>query len=200
MKTLADYDFSFQPSVKREQIEHLHTLGFIERKDNVVLLGPPGVGKTHLAASLTVAAGQRGRRVYFTTLADLPHSLEDAQAAGRLASRLRTLVFPCLMVIDEIGYLPITRTAAMLFFQLLSRRYQHASTVLTSNKSFDEWGEIFGDDVMAAGLIDPLVHHWYLVNIRGNSYRLRQHTELARLLHGSPTDRRPRRQEASRSS
>jgi DNA replication protein DnaC len=104
--------------------------------------------------------------------------LEEAQAAGRLHARLKVLTHPALLVVDEIDYLPITRTGAMLFFQLMTRRYEHASTVLTSNKGFEEWGDVFGDDVMAAALIDRLVHHYHVVTIRGHSYRMRQHTEL----------------------
>ena len=199
LKTLADFDFSFQPSVKREQVESLHTLGFLERRENVILLGPPGVGKTHLALSLAVAAVESGRRVYYTTLADLITSLEDAQQAGHLAQRMRTLTFSSLMIIDEIGYLPISRVGAMLFFQVIARRYEHASTILTSNKGFEEWGEIFGDEVMAAALIDRLLHHCHIVNIRGNSYRLREHAELRSALRQQPTPppAKPRRKEAT---
>ena len=182
MKTLIDFDFSFQPSLKREQIESLHTLGFLERRENVVLLGPPGVGKTHLAISLAIAAAQSGRRVYYGTLGDLITSLEQAQQAGRLAQRLKTLVFPALLVVDEIGYLPISRTGATLFCHLMSRRYETASTVLTSNKGFEEWGDLFGDDVMAGALIDRLVHHCHIVNLRGNSYRMKNHAELYAVL------------------
>src|SRR5690349_23121106 len=128
VKTLRDFDFSFQPSVKREQLESLHTLGFVERKENVVFLGPPGVGKTHLAISLAIAAAESGRRVDYGTLADLIASLEEAQQAGHLTHRLTTLVFPSLLVVDEIGYLPITRTGAMLLCQLMSPRYERAAT------------------------------------------------------------------------
>jgi DNA replication protein DnaC len=182
VKTLESFDFSFQPSIKREQIESLHELGFVDRKENVVLLGPPGVGKTHLAISLAIAAAQRGRRVYYGTLVDLITSLEEAQAASQLTRRLAVLTHPSLLVVDEIGYLPVNHTGAVLFFQLMNRRYEHASTVLTSNKGFEEWGEVLGDEVMAGALIDRVLHHCHLVNIRGNSYRMREHSELYRAL------------------
>jgi len=191
VKTLADFDFSFQPSIKREQIESLHELGFVERKENVILLGPPGVGKTHIAISLAIAAAQNGRRVYYGSLADLITSLEEAQAAGTLQNRLKVLTYPALLVVDEIGYLPVSRTGAMLFFQLMSRRYERASTVLTSNKPFEDWGDVFGDEVMAAALIDRLLHHCHIVNIRGNSYRMRKHSDLWRTLNEAAADQQP---------
>ena len=191
IKTLSDFDFSFQPSVKREQIDSLHELGFLERKENVIFLGPPGVGKTHLAISLAIAAAQSGRRVYYGALADLITSLEEAKTAGQLGRRLKILTYPSLLVIDEIGYLPVSQTGAMLFFQLINRRYERASTVLTSNKGFEEWGQILGDEVMAAALIDRLLHHCHIVNIRGSSYRMRKHIDLSKILHSPPAEPSP---------
>ncbi len=200
VKTLADFDFSFQPSIRREQLDSLAELGFVERKENVIFLGPPGVGKTHLAIGLAIAAAEHGRRVYYGTLADLITSLEEAQAAGRLQQRIKVLTHPALLVVDEIGYLPISRTGAMLFFQLMTRRYETASTVLTSNKGFEDWGEVFGDDVMAAALIDRLLHHCHVVSVRGNSYRVRHHTDLFPVL--TPTlekeEDQPRRRKSRR--
>jgi DNA replication protein DnaC len=191
IKTLEDFDFTFQPSIKREQIDSLHELGFLERRENVIFLGPPGVGKTHLAISLAIAAAQSGRRVYYGALADLITSLEEAKIAGQLGRRLKILTHPSLLVIDEIGYLPVSPTGAMLFFQLINRRYERVSTVLTSNKGFEEWGQILGDEVMAAALIDRLLHHCHIVNIRGNSFRMREHTELSKVLHSPPPEPSP---------
>ena len=180
VKTLDQFDFSFQPSIKREQIESLHELGFLERAENVILLGPPGVGKTHLAISLAIAAAESGRRVYYGTLAALIESLTEAKAAGNLSRRLRVLTHPALLVVDEIGYLPVSQDGAVLFFQLINARHERASTVLTSNKGFEEWGGVLGDEIMAAALIDRLLHHCHIVNIRGNSYRMRAHQDLLR--------------------
>ena len=145
-------------------------------------------GKTHLAISLAIAAAKFGRRVYYGTLADLVSNLEEAQANGNLKRRLSVLTHPSLLVVDEIGYIPISQTGAMLFFQLMSRRYEHASTVLTSNKGFDEWGDVLGDEVMAAALIDRVLHHCHIVNIRGNSYRMRHHSEVWKALHPDVTE------------
>jgi len=180
VKTLEQFDFAFQPSIKREQIESLHELGFLDRRENVIFLGPPGVGKTHLAISLAIAAAESGRRVYYGTLTALIESLVDAKAAGQISRRLRVLTHPALLVVDEIGYLPVSQDGAVLFFQLINARHERASTVLTSNKGFEEWGGVLGDEIMATALIDRLLHHCHIVNIRGNSYRMREHQNLMR--------------------
>lgn len=174
LKSLEAFAFSYQPSLDKKQIQELATCRFIEAGENVILLGPPGVGKTHLAVGLGVKAIQHGYRVLFTTAAAIIATLTRATAEGRLDEKLKGYTVPRLLIIDEIGYLPIDRLGANLFFQLIGRRYERGPVILTSNQSFSNWGEVFGDRVIATAILDRVLHHGITVNIRGDSYRLKE--------------------------
>lgn len=178
IKTLEGFDFSFQPSLDRERIAALAQLDFIRRAEVVHFLGPPGTGKSHLATALGVAAVKAGKQVYRATLAELIEALVKAEREGRLADKIRFYARPSLLIVDEIGYLPITQGGANLFFQLVNARYEKGAMILTSNRGFAEWGEVFGDPVVATALLDRLLHHAVVVQIEGASYRLRSHTDL----------------------
>jgi DNA replication protein DnaC len=190
IKTLESFDFSFQPSLDRNRILTLAQLSFIDRHQSVHLLGPPGVGKSHLALALGMEAIKAGKSVYFTTLTDLITSLTKAEREGNLVNRVRYFNRAALLIVDEVGYLPITSSGANLFFQLVNARYEKGAIVLTSNRGFKDWGEIFGDNVIAAALLDRLLHHAIVIEIEGNSYRLREHAELV------PESMKGRRQES----
>jgi DNA replication protein DnaC len=172
-KSLEEFDYDHARSLKRETIAHLGTLDFITGKENVVFLGPPGTGKTHLAIGLGVRACQAGHRVLFATAAEWVARLADAHQQGTLQAELVRLGRYPLLVVDEVGYIPFEPEAANLFFQLVSARYERASLIVTSNKPFGRWGEVFGDDIVAAAMIDRLVHHADVVALKGDSYRLK---------------------------
>ena len=177
-KTLEGFDFSFQPSLDRGRIMALAQLDFVKRAEVVHFLGPPGTGKSHLATALGVAAVKAGKSVYRCSLAELIEALTRAEREGRLADKIRFHSRAALLIIDEIGYLPITTGGANLFFQLVNARYEKGAMILTSNRGFAEWGDLFGDPVVATALLDRLLHHAVVVQIEGASYRLRQHADL----------------------
>jgi DNA replication protein DnaC len=178
VKTLAGFDFSFQPSLDRDRILALAQLEFIDRNEVLHVLGPPGTGKSHLAVALGVEAVKAGRSVYFSTLADIIASLAKAEREGCLRERIRWLARAALLIVDEIGYLPVIPGGGNLFFQLVNARYEKGAMILTSNRGFAEWGDVFGDPVVATALLDRLLHHAVVIQIEGSSYRLRQHADL----------------------
>jgi DNA replication protein DnaC len=178
LKTLESFDFSFQPSIDRNRILSLTQLQFIERHEVLHFLGPPGTGKSHLAVALGLEAVKAGKSVFFTTLADVVTSLATAERKGQLKERLSFYRRIALLIVDEIGYLPLQSGGANLFFQLINARYERGAMILTSNRGFGEWGDIFGDPVVASALLDRLLHHAIVIAIEGNSYRLREHAAL----------------------
>lgn len=177
-KTLAGYDFSFQPSLERSRVMALAELEFVARRQCVHFLGPPGTGKSHLAVALGVEAVRAGKSVFFATLAELVDSMRKAEREGKLRERVKFLSRFSLLIVDEIGYLPLGSNGGNLFFQLVNACYERCAMIMTSNRGFGEWGEIFGDPVVATALLDRLLHHAIVVPIEGNSYRLREHAAL----------------------
>jgi DNA replication protein DnaC len=174
LKTLEQFEFDFQPSLDRRQVRELAGLSFAERGHNVVVLGPPGVGKTHLAIALGIKAVEAGYSVLFLTLEALMTRLVKAANENRLDRSLQQLVYPKVLIIDEIGYLRLSNLEASLFFRLVVRRYERASLIVTSNKSFLDWGEVFNDPVLATAILDRLLHYSTTLNIKGESYRLKE--------------------------
>jgi DNA replication protein DnaC len=173
-KTFEEFEFAFQPSVEERRIKELATLRFLHDAENVCFLGPPGVGKTHMAVSLSLAAMKAGYSAYFISAQDLVTDLGEASREGKLSKRLQVYLRPKLLVIDEMGYLPLDQHGGTILFQLVSARYLKGSIILTSNKSYGEWGSVFGDPVLASAILDRLLHHSTTINIRGESYRLKE--------------------------
>jgi len=174
LKSLEDFDHTFQASINRKKLEEIATLRFIDNRENVFFLGPPGVGKTHLAIGLGMKACEVGYKVLFTTLNDMVSVLMSSMADNSLSMKIRMFVVPQLLIIDEVGYLPVSKEGANFLFQVVAKRYEAGSIILTSNKSFSDWGEVLGDSVMASAVLDRLLHHSTVFNIKGESYRLRE--------------------------
>ncbi|SHH90160.1 DNA replication protein DnaC [Caloranaerobacter azorensis DSM 13643] len=173
IKTLDNFDFTFQPSINQDKIRDLHTLRFLEKKENVLFLGNSGVGKTHLSVSIGIAAAKKRNSTYFINCHDLLLNLKKAHLENRLEARLKHYAKYKLLIIDEIGYLPISKEEANMFFQLINKRYEKSSTIITTNKEFSKWHEIFGDVTIANAILDRLLHHSTVEKITGKSYRVK---------------------------
>jgi len=171
IKHLSDFDFSFQPSINREQIMNFKYLQFIENKENIIFIGSPGVGKTHLATAIGIEAASLRTSTYFIGCNDLVLQLKKAHIENRLEQRLKFFSKYKLLIIDEVGFLPLDTESSNLLFQLIAKRYEKNSTIVTTNKSLSRWGEIFGDPVIANAILDRLLHHSHVINIVGRSYR-----------------------------
>lgn len=177
-KTMEMFDFSFQPSIDKSQIDELCTMRFIENKENIVFLGTPGVGKTHLAVALGILAAQHRYSTYYINCNTLIEQLNRAHFENRLAERLKHFAKYKVLIIDEIGYLPMDIGGANLFFQLIAKRYEKNTTILTSNKMFSQWNEVFSDLTIASAILDRILHHCTVINIKGESYRLKERKEF----------------------
>ena len=174
VKTLDDFEFKFQPSVDQKLVRELAVSRYVANAENVLIFGPPGVGKTHLAIGLGRAAVEAGYTVLFTSATALLGALSKAETEGQLAERLAFYAKPKLLVVDELGYLPFEKRSAHLFFQLVARRYEKGAMVITTNQVVTQWGAVFGDEVLAAAILDRLLHHSFTLMIQGESYRLKQ--------------------------
>ncbi len=190
-KTLEQFDFDAQPTLDRRLVEDLATLRFVEEEANCLLIGPPGVGKTHLAIALGHRAVHAGYRVYYTTAADLVARTSRAAMDGRWANTMRFWAGPQVLIVDELGYLPMPGEAASHLFQVISRRYEHGSIILTTNRGIADWGAIFEDTTVATAVLDRLLHHASVLSVTGDSYRMRRHRDAINALRPALTGRAP---------